>query len=467
MSAALALALVLVAGAGPPAVEPGPLPQPPVPQVLALPDGTPVWWVPRPALPLLHIVINLPGGLSDAPDPAALALAAALYPEGPQGRAGGREGAASWAEDLEGEGARVQVGATALRTRVEVEALAGAEAPALDLAVQALVAPALPRRALRVARRAAVEDARTAWLTPGRLHDLAVQQSLYGPEHPLGRRAGARQIRGVGRSRAKAAWSGLLARGCASIVVVGGASATPLLQTLTRTLAPLPDRRGPCAPPGPLPAPISGPRRVLVDLPGASRATISALVPVAGVGDPDQPALELLSRALAADFDSRLSRSLREERGWTYAVHGGLRLWPGHGWLELRFTVDPEVVVPALALVQGELERLTRSPPAGAELARVRAGLRREAAAALWEDGLLAQTLSARQAWGQPPDAAGLELRAALELPEPALAQVAAALLVSQTTWVITGSRARIEPAMEAAGVPLDAVRSGPMGMDG
>ncbi|MCK6505527.1 insulinase family protein [Myxococcota bacterium] len=473
---ALSLALVLAASAGeagpgpaavPPPVASAPPLQIPAPQALSLPDGTAVWLLPRPGSPVSFVSLSLPGGLSTAEDPAALGLAASLLEEGVGGRDAPRLSAAAWQEAVQREGARVHVATSALRTRVEIEALAGREAPALALAVRALVQPALPRRALRVARRAAVRDARDAWLAPGRLHERAIQQTLYPPGHPLAAPAGARALARVGRGDARRAWQAQLAAGAPSVVVVGPLPPEELLPLLSAALAPLPGPRGPVAPPAAMPPPQVGPRRVLVDAPGATRVTVSALVPVAGVGDPRQPGLELLVRALAADFDSRLSRRLREERGWTYGVHGGLRLWPGHGWIEVRVSVDPEVLVPTLELVEQELVGLVSQPPDGAELDRVRSGLRREAAARLWEEADLAQGLSARQAWGQPPGAQGDEVREALALSAPALAGVAAALAVDQVTWVLTGDRAWVEPVLEESGLALDAVRSGPRGMDG
>lgn len=452
---------------GPPALRAAPPLSLPTPQVLALADGTPVWLLRRPERPITTFVLSLPGGLAQAEDPAALALAAALIEEGVASADGQGMSAAGWAEALEGEGARVKVVASALRTRVEIEALAGREGRALALAVAALSRPALPRAALRVKRRVAAQDARTTWLTPGRLHERAVQLSLYPAGHPLAVRSDARQLARTRRADARRAWQALLERGGRSVVAVGPLAPEALVPLLSAALAPLPAAAGAPAPPVDLPAPASGPLLALFDAPGASRVTVSALLPVGGVGADGQAGLELLSRALVTDFDSRLSRLLREERGWTYGVHGGLRLWPGHGWLELRFTVDPEVLVPALDLVDQELDRLVASPPAGVELARVRAGLRREAARGLWEETELAGSLAARQAWGLGPQAAADELRAALSLPEAELARVAAGLAVDRVAWVLSGDRSRVEPLLEAAGKAPDLVRSGPSAMDG
>ncbi|NOY25118.1 MAG: insulinase family protein [Oligoflexia bacterium] len=450
--------------------QPAPLAVP-VPQRFSLSDGTPVWLVTRPDLPLIHLSLTIGHGLLAAPDPASLALGSTLFDEGTSTR-----DALAWSDAVDAEGAEISLLLTAGAARVEVDSLAGHQARTLDLAMEALLHPALPRRALRRARHAAVIDARDAWIAPARLHDLAVQRTLYGPGHPLGRVVGAPELRRVTRGRAMRAWQAMLIGGRPALVVVGDTTMAAIRPALEQAMGKLGEWKAshptlvppPSLEPMNLPPPAAGPRHVLVDQPGVQRAFVSVLLPVPGLGDPDQPALDLLSRALAAEFDSRLSHALREERGWTYAVTGTLRLWPGHGVLEVRCAVDARVTPAAMVLIDRELHELVAKPPTGVELARAKAAVRRDVASFLLSDRALAGTLAARQGWGLPPQAAAAEAAAAAQVTAAQIGDVAARdLPVDGAIWVITGDRRTIEPLLDAAGIPLDAIRSGRSVVDG
>jgi len=469
------LGLVLCLGSGgaaraaglpdtPPAVGPPAALQVPVPQVLHLSDGTPVWLVSRPEVPLVRVVLSLRGGVLDAADPAALGLVSAGLAEG----GGGGLDPRAWAEAVAATGAEIHLGVGMVRAWAEVEAVAGQEEAALDLARVALLDPALPGRVLRQAHRQALHAAREAWLSPGHLHEIAIQRTLYGPQHPLGRVLGVAALQSVSPARVRRAWRQLLAATAPAIVVVGDTRAEWILPVLERSLGDLPGAGRAILPVPELGPPVSGPRHVLVDMPGLRRSFLSVLLPVPGAFSAQAPAVDLVNRALAAEFDSRLSRVLREEHGWTYAVSGLLRLWPGHGVLELRCAVDAEHTAVAMQAIQAELDRLVVQPPAGEERAQAQAAVRRDAALDLLANGRLAHRLAVLQAWGQPPDAAQAELRRALDIDDAGLAEVIRRELpVDRALWVITGDRAVVEPQLDAAGLPLDAIRGGRSVVDG
>ncbi|RME20754.1 MAG: insulinase family protein [Deltaproteobacteria bacterium] len=194
---------------------------------------------------------------------------------------------------------------------------------------------------------------------------------------------------------------------------------------------------------------------------------VSALLTVPEAFSPEQPALELLHRALSAEYDSRLSRLLREERGWTYGVHGLLRLWPGHGVMEIRFAVDPAVLPEALAAVQGELRSVATAPLDGGELEQARAALRREVVLRQLRLSRCAHQLAVMQAWGGAPDEDRRLLSAAAALTPGDVQRVAADLQAAGVVWVLTGDRDAVEPRLDDSGWPLTAIRSARAIVDG
>ncbi len=452
-----------------PAAAPLPVPgppapwTPPTPRLLQLDSGVPVWFLPRPEVPLVRIAISLRRGLLHAADPLALLHAGALLDEGTRTR-----DALAWADALDAVGAQAMLGAGMARGQGEVEAPVGEEAQALALLVEALTQPAMPRRAFRRVRKQAVQAADDAWLIPGTLHAMAVQRALYPADHPLGRVWQARDHRRVRRAQLRRAWREELALGSPAVVVVGDTTEERLLPMLETALADLPAVG---EPPDPLPRlapPAPGPRRLLVDMPGLERVFVSVLLPVPGAFSPREAELELLHRALSAEFDSRMSRLLRETHGWTYGVHGLLRVWPGHGVMEIRFAVPREVLPDALAAVEAELERVVAEPPADQERLSAFGALRRELALRQLRLSRATHNLAVLQGWEGQPDHDARLLAAAAELTDEALAGAVRSLLDPATAvWVMTGDRASIEPMLDDAGVPLDAVRTAPAIVDG
>ncbi len=435
---------------------------PPEPALLSLSDGTPVWLLERPEVPLVRIAVSLRRGVLQADDPLSLIQAGALLDEGSAALSATR-----FQDALADLGAEASLGVGMARAWAEVEVPTGGEAAALPLVVDALVKPRFPARRFRQQRRRAARDAADAWLIPGTLHAMAVQRALYPADHPLGRVFSEQEQRHVRRRQLRRAWREELALGSPAVAVAGDTTPERILPVLERALATLPARGEAPEPLPSLPAPPPGPRTLLVDVPGLERVFVSALLTVPEAFSPEQPALELLHRALSAEYDSRLSRLLREQTGWTYGVHGLLRVWPGHGVMEIRFAVDPSVLPDALAAVRDEIAAVAAEPPRGEELRRARAALRRDAALRQLRLSRSTHQLAVLQGWGGPPDEDRRLLAATGAMSAADLDPVAALLDPDGLVWVLTGDRDAVEPLLDDSGWPLTAIRSARAIVDG
>lgn len=428
----------------PPTVAALPVPPLPVPQVLALSDGTPVWLVERHDVPLVRVELSLQHGWLGAPDPLATRLLGALVDEGTAAM-----DPVEWADAVADLGAEVSVGVGVMRAWADVEAVSGTEAEALALARDALLSPALTRKELRRVRRAWVRSRQNAWRSGATVHDAALTRAVYPADHLLGFLARPADYRRLTRRRVLAAWRWLVEHARPVVLVVGDTTADEILPILERTWAGLSGLQRWPEVPAP---PRSGPKVVLVDHPGVSQAAITLSLPAPGAGSPELPAAELVDEVLGGSFTSRLNANLREDKGYTYGIGSTIRTWPGHGRLAVETTVDGGVAGLTLGEIHDEIWRITAVPVTAEELAAARNTLLVQAAVRLGTLESLAFDLGLLLAYDQPPEAGlqRLERLDGLTL-EEVRAEAEALFDDDDVVWVITGDRAALLPVLEAA----------------
>lgn len=425
---------------------PGPL-RLPVPETVPLPGGGQAWTVARPEVPMVHLVVSLRHGSLAAQDPLALEEVARLLDlRGPEGH--------GWLSRQERASARVAVQVDPWRTRLTLSTVRGAEEEGIALLRDLVELQRVDPGSWHRQRRARRETARSAWLAPALVHLAALSQARYSADHPFLRRARLRDLSGLGPGRLARAW-GEAVEARADLVAVG--DLTPSLLPAVGALFPGTVEH----PPRAKPPPRSGPRVVLVDQPGDPRAQLSVLLPLPPDVRRQEPAIELVLRALVTDFDSRLSRQLREERGLVYALDGVVRSTDDHADLELGTSTEAERSAELLTRVRMTIEELVRRPPADGERLRVQAGLRRDIARLLLSNEALAGHLVERQALDIPAAEVWADTHAALQADDEGLRRATALLDPARTIWVLSGDALLLEPALAEAGLPVDSIQSG------
>ncbi|MGJ6962809.1 M16 family metallopeptidase [Streptosporangium sp. G11] len=133
-------------------------------------------------------------------------------------------------------------------------------------------------------------------------------------------------------------------------------------QAPMRGVAPLP----------PLPA-VEGGRLVSLPRPGAPQSRIRLRAPGVTVAHERYPALFLACNVLGGSLSSRLSRSLREDKGYVYGVTAFFDSHPGGGFLAIEADTAAATTGPALEVLAAELSRMRTHPPTGQEIEAARA----------------------------------------------------------------------------------------------
>ncbi|MGE7137403.1 M16 family metallopeptidase [Luteibacter sp. NPDC031894] len=187
----------------------------------------------------------------------------------------------------------------------------------------------------------------------------------------------------------------------------------------------------------------------LVDRPGARQAHVAFGVVAPPVGDSLD--LEVASQVFAQLPGSRLNANLREGKGWSYGVVGGLSRQGGVRTLTVHAPVQADRAGEAIVEIRREIEAFIggESPLDDAEVGSVRTGLARSLAAALETDAAVLTYLSTSARLGRGDD---FWPNALAMLRRTSAAKVGGAfedLLRTQgKTWVIVGDRNLIETSL-------------------
>lgn len=428
-------------------VVPPPPPHVPAVEVRALPDGTPAWFVPRDEVPLVRVELSLRH--DGTVPPGALAALGARWGEGTEAHPG-----RSWRAALDGLGAETSVGCGTWRCWLDVEVPTDTLEPALALVAEALRAPELD--GIGRLRRAWRAEWKTDPRAPDLVPELALDRALFPDGHPWRQDRSPAFFRGVRPGAVRAVWADVLAGARASLVVVGDVDPDAALPMLAGAYGTFPGK----APPSDPAPPRSGPRGVLVDVPGEAAARVLVALPGPPRDASDAGAWALAVHVLGGDFAGRLNTRLREELGWTYAARATHQDAPDFGLATIRATVPGERAAAALA----EIGRLLDAAAAGGfreeEVAAARHTFFAEAAGSALTLRGLAAPLGHEQIGDLPP---GETVRRVARLADVSVADVNAAArrwLAEPRTWVVSGDRNELEPLLEEAGLVPDTVWS-------
>jgi zinc protease len=106
----------------------------------------------------------------------------------------------------------------------------------------------------------------------------------------------------------------------------------------------------------------------LTDRPGAAQSTLLVGLPVPDPTSPDAIALLVTNALLGGSFGSRITSNIREQKGYTYSPSSQIsRRFHDAYWAESA-DVTTQYTGPSLKEIFAEVDRLSKEPPADAEL---------------------------------------------------------------------------------------------------
>ena len=334
-----------------------------------LPNGLELRAVTHSAVPVISIVLLVPGGSSA--DPAdrhgLVSITAGLMDEGSRGQSALEvaDRVARIGGDLD-----LEVGADAVV--VALTTLDRFYEPGLALVHEIVSAPNLAADDFNRIRNRRLERLRQIKDHAGAMAERAFARVLYG-DHPYGHLGLGTTASLTATTVDETRWlqAALFFPQGATLVVVGDRPVDELLEMAANTFgdwravsSPMAiDRAVALAPPPSTPLAKLG----VVSRPGAAQSELRIGHVCAPRATPDYHALLMLNTILGGQFVSRINLNLREAKGYTYGVRTGFDLRRGIGPFVMQTSVGTDVTVPAVREALNEIRDISSTRPATAD----------------------------------------------------------------------------------------------------
>lgn len=414
-------------------------------ETYTLPNGMTVTLIPSGTTPKAEVSLRVyAGNLNEGTQTWLPDLAGELMKEGAGGRSA--EDIANAAASMGGD---VEVGVSRLQTSVGLSVLSDRTADAVRLVADVARRPAfpaaeLPRLRQNLARRLAV-----ALSAPGPTATKLLAAAYYGPDHPYGRIVPTEaQLSAYTVEDVRAFHAKNFGARRARLYVAGRFDAAAVKAAVNAAFgdwAAGPERLS--LPP----KPVQGPKVILANRPGAPQSTLRLAfrAPVAGTVD-DIP-MRVTNALLGGSFSSRITRNIRESKGYTYSPGSGLTFSPGDALWTFNADVTSSVTGPALKEVFHEIRELQTKAPGVEEAGGISSFL---AGTFILQNGspaALVNSLATRDALGLPGDWLDTYVPAVLGVsPAKIQATAAAQLPLDRLVLVVVGDLATVRPQLEA-----------------
>jgi predicted Zn-dependent peptidase len=295
---------------------------------------------------------------------------------------------------------------------------------------------------------------------PGMLADYALARATYG-DHPYGRILPTpAQLNGYTLDQVKRFYATNFGAQRARLYVAGRFDPAQVKAAVQQAFGDW--QKGP-ARLSLVPTATPGPRVLLVDRPGAPQSTIRLdwSSPLAG-SDGDIP-MRVANALLGGSFSSRITRNIREDKGYTYSPGSGIGQRPG----DARWTFDADVTTAVTGLslkeVFHEIRTLQSTPPTDVEAAGMRSYNAGLFVLRNSDSASLIGQLATRDALGLPADWLDRYVPATMAVTDAQFSSaIRDSLPLDKFTLVVVGDLAKVKPQLDALpelkGVPVQTV---------
>tara|TARA_R110000868_G_scaffold76499_4_gene219921 strand:+ start:8766 stop:10184 length:1419 start_codon:yes stop_codon:yes gene_type:complete len=399
-AASLTLLPAIAAAQGsvqPPIGEPRPFHLPET-RSFSLDNGLDVTFIPYGLAPTTRISIQIRAGNIDDGDQTWIAdLTGAMMEEGSGGRS--KE---ELATAIAAMGGSVNVGIGWNSSGVSTNVLSQYSADAIGLLADVVRRPDFDAGEFDRVRQNLIRDVDIQRAEPGAIATEAYRRILFGDGHPYGRSLPTEdQLRSYTMEDVRAFYRSNFGAGRTRIYVAGRFNEDEMEAAIRSAFGDwargeADEAQGTQARHGPIVQ--------LIDRPGAPQTTLRLGFPVMGIDAPDAPAMTVMNAMLGGSFTSRLTRNLREDKGYTYSPGSGVTWTRGGGFWTFNADVTAAETAPALRETFAEVRRLQDETPGSTEADSIRNWLAGVFVLQNASTGGLIGQLANRDFWGLPED---------------------------------------------------------------
>lgn len=366
------LAAALLATAAPSVAQTAYPPMPAVgaPKPFSLPqmetytlrNGLQVTLIPYGLTPKTVVSLRVPtGNIDDGENTWIADLTADMLREG----AGSRSGT-ELAQAAASMGGGLQTSVNQFETGVSINVLSEHGPAAVGLISDVARRPTFPASEFGRVRDGRARQVAVARSQPGSQADVALAQAQYGADHPYGRVFPTdAQLAGFTVEQAKAFHAANYGARGARLYVAGQFDTAAMKAAIEQAFGDWAPGDGPTAAPATRDTPM---QVLLVDRPGAAQSTLRLAFPAPAIGGQDDLEMRVTNTLLGGSFNSRITKNIREAKGYTYSPGSGLGYEDPQetNWV-FNADVTTAVTGESLKEVFGEIRRLQTEAPSAAE----------------------------------------------------------------------------------------------------
>ena len=422
---------------------------PPTPEAVKLSHGASVWVLSNRALPLVTVMVQVPGGsaLDAAGTEGTAALADRMLKQG-----AGALDAEAFAAQVERLGIQLDVGTGHSTSYISMSMRREVMDQALDLMADMVLRPRWVARDFLREQELAASDVQVS------LDELPVvaarvgYSTWFGPGHPFshppeGTVAG---LKAVSLKELKSYHATAWNAAGASFTVSGDVASAEVASRLEARFGAWKASK-PALPTIPAAPSRDKTGYVLVDMPGSAQTMFYLLFPGLGVGDAALPPVRTGTIVLGGTFTSRLNALLREKRGYTYGARAGVAALPQVGVLTVGTRIRADVTAPAMADIVAELKRIQEGVTAE-ELGKAQGAYKQDQVESMETRDGAAAAFAAYQVNGLPPSALAADLVSMQGVSADGVKAAMARYDLDHALVVLVGDRSTIEKPLIDAG---------------
>lgn len=365
-----------------------------------LSNGLSVIVVTRPDLPLLNAELVMPGG--DSVVPTNLAglgdLTASTVTRGTKTRTG-----PEIADTIEQVGGSIGAGSAQDNLTISVSTLSENTKLAFDLLGDVALNPTFPEDELRTYQQKMLTDLQFSLSDAGAIANRAFSNLVYGA-HPYGNLVTEQTVKALTRADVVKYYQAQLDPAKAFLIVVGDIAEEDALKYAEATFGQMKAAVSTTTTSFPAVTAPSAMKIYLVDRPGSTQVQFVMGVPGIRGNDPQRQVLRVLNEVLGGSFSSRLTRIVREEKGYTYGIGSSFSLPVDRGVFRISMATRNDIADQALTATLNEVKTIRTDAVPADELGNVKTGLIGRFALGLETSGELIGQVAGLKLRGLPLD---------------------------------------------------------------
>jgi zinc protease len=409
----------------------------------------------RHAIPVVNFNLQLDAGYAadQFASPGTAKLAMGMLDEGTKARS-----SLAISDELARLGADLSSSSDLDTSTVFLSAMKANLDPSLDVFADVILNPSFPEADFQRLKKQQLDGIQREKSEPVSMALRVLPRFLYGEAHaystPFTGSGTTESVTKLTRADVQKFYQTWFKPNNATLIVVGDTTLAEITPKLEKLFRKWPEGTAPKKNIGQVENPAK-PVVYLMDRPGSLQSMIFAGELAPPKANPQEIAIETMNNILGGTFTSRLNMNLREDKHWSYGVHGVLVGARGPRPFMVIAPVQTDKTKESVSEIDKELKGIVGQKPVTAEeLAKAQKDETLKLTGAWETSSKVSRSIAEILRFGLPEDYYKTYPDKVLALNLPEVGQAAQRVVhPDQLVWVIVGDRSKIEPGIRELGL--------------